>query len=417
MKFLILTMYFPPEIGGAQTRLKSVAAELSRAGHEVEVVTALPNYPRGRIFHGYRGTFYRRELLDDIVVHRVWLYPAIGSGIKRMLNYVSFTVTSLFGMLRAKKPDYLFVESPPLFLGIPAYIAGLLWGVPFIFNVADLWPDAIVDGGFLKEGFVLRCLSAIESWSYRKAAYVNAVTEGIREVLVEKKSVAHEKVLFLPNGADTIRFQPRPIDVSFKRELGLEGKRIVLWAGTLGFAHGLEYVLRAAKLLEAQEDIHFLFVGDGSAKAALNQLRKDLDLRNVTLRDPVSLDKLPAYFSIAEAGLASLIDIPVHNGARPSKVFPILASGKPLIFIGRGEGARLVQQAKAGLVVPPQNSEAFASAVMELMTNPELIAEFGANGRKFVEENFQWSHLIRSWMAPLTKPQPRVQTATSVTQG
>jgi len=198
MRFLILTQYFPPEIGGAQTRLKFLAAELARRGHEVEIVTSFPNYPKGEFFPGYEKGIYRRETLEGLAIHRVWLYPAVGSGVKRMLNYGSFTLTCLFGLLRCKRPDYIFVESPPLFLSAPAWIAGLFWRAKFIFNVADLWPDVIVDQGFMKEGFVMRVLRGIESWSYRRATYVNTVTDWIGKVLQEKKSVPAEKFCFSP---------------------------------------------------------------------------------------------------------------------------------------------------------------------------------------------------------------------------
>ena len=398
MKFLILTQYFPPEIGGPQTRLHSFALELKRLGHEVEVVTGMPNYPRGKVFPGYQGNFYKREVREGVVVHRVWLYPALGSGFQRMLNYGSFTLTSFFGLLRAHKPDYLFVESPPLFLSIPAYIASLIWKVPFIFNVADFWPDIIVESGFLQEGVLLRLLYALERWSYSKAIYVNAVTEGLRESLVRKKSVPLGKVLFLPNGVDTVLYHPRPSDEGLKEKLGLKGKKVVLWAGTLGHAHGLEYVLQAAKLLESHPEIHFLFVGDGSARASLEQLRQNMNLSNVTFHDPVPLEELPPYFSIAESGLSSLLGIPLFDRARPSKFFPVLASGKPLIFVGQGEAARLVEEAKAGIVVSPENPLALADAVLRLLGNSELVQEFGRNGRQFVETNLRWSKLIGEWL-------------------
>ncbi len=406
-KFLILTQYFPPEIGGAQTRLQSIATELRRLGHEVEILTGFPNYPHGKFFAGYERGFYRREIREGLTIHRVWLYPALGSGIQRMLNYGSFTCMTFFGLLKAKRPDYIFVESPPIFLSIPAYLAGIVWRAPFIFNVSDMWPDVIVEGGFLKEGFLVRCMRAIESWSYRKAIYVNAVTEGVHRDLLTKKSVPPEKILFLPNGADTVRFQPRPPDNALKAELGLAGKKVILWAGTLGLAHGLEHVLNAAKLLQGHDDIHFLFVGDGSAKKMLVQLREQLNLGNVTFHDSVQLDQLPPYFSIAEVGLASLIDLPLFDGARPSKLFPILASGKPLIFAGRGESARLVQAAKAGLVVPSGDPEAMARAVLELTQDAQLAQTCGQNGRDYVEAHLQWSQVVSEWLEQLQPLQKR----------
>jgi len=405
MKFLILTQYFPPEIGGAQTRLRSTATELHRLGHEVEVVTALPNYPRGRIFPGYRGCFYRCEESDGIRIHRVWIYAAMGGGVARMLNYSSFMIMSLFALALAGKPDFIFVESPPILLSIPAYIAGLLWRVPYIFNVADLWPDIILEGGFMEPGFLIRMLFKLEQWSYRKAARVNAVTDGLRDRLLQQKNVPPEKVLFLPNGVDTTHFQPRPSDEALKRKLGLEGKKIILWAGTLGTAHGLNYVLDAANLLSSETQIHFLFVGDGSAKGALQQQREEMRLENVTFLDPVPLEQLPPYFSIAECGLASLLPIPLYDGARPSKLFPILSSGKPLIFVGKGETARLVEKAKAGIVVAPENPEALASAILLLVENPQLAPEYGRSGRAYVETHLQWSSIIRDWVEQL-RPVP-----------
>lgn len=401
MKFLILTQHFPPEIGGPQTRLKSFASELRRRGHGVEVVTAMPNYPRGHFFPGYEKGFYRREICDGLTIHRVWLYPAIGGGLRRVLNYASFTLASFYGLLRSKRPDYIFVESPPLFLSFPAFVAGLFWGAPFIFNVADLWPDVIVDGGFMKDGLAIRCLRMVERWSYRRAAYVNTVTDWILKVLREQKSVPDQKLLFLPNGADTERFQPRPVDKELGFRLGLQGKQIVLWAGTLGYAHGLENILRAAKHLEGESAIHFLFVGDGSAHADLLRLQETLQLKNVTFHDPVPLDDLPSFFSISFAGLASLIDIPTYEGARPSKIFPILSSAKPIIFVGKGEAAQLVLRAGAGIVVSPGDPQAIADAVVALARNPALALDYGQSGRRYVENHFRWSDLVGNWLSQL----------------
>jgi glycosyltransferase involved in cell wall biosynthesis len=154
-------------------------------------------------------------------------------------------------------------------------------------------------------------------------------------------------------------------------------------------------------LLEAVSHIHFLFVGDGSAKSALVRLRDDMRLTNVTFRDSVSLDQLPPYFSIAEAGLSSLIDIPVYDGARPSKFFPVLASGKPLIFVGKGEAARLVLEAKAGVVVPSGNPAELARVVLELTQDEQLLQEYGQNGRRYVETHLQWSNVIAAWLRQL----------------
>jgi len=166
-------------------------------------------------------------------------------------------------------------------------------------------------------------------------------------------------------------------------------------------------VLQAAKLLEGRPEIHFLLVGDGSAKKGLERQRREMRVSNVTFCDPVPLAQMPPYYSIAEIGFASSLDIPVHDDARPSKIFPVLASGKPLIFVGKGEGALLLQAANAGIVVPPEDPEALAKAVIRLVEDKDLSQELGKNGRQFAEKQLQWSRLIGSWIDGLGSVQPQ----------
>jgi glycosyltransferase involved in cell wall biosynthesis len=407
MTFLILTLYYPPEIGAAPTRIDAMTRELAKLGHNVEVVTGMPNYPHGRILPGYRGSFYRKEVRDGVMIHRVWLYPTTGRGLGRLLNYLSFSLFSLFGLLRARKPDYLFVESPPLTLSGPGILYAKLRRVPLIFNVADLWPDTLVEMRLLRPGTTLNLLYRLERWAYRKATFVNAVTEGLRESLLKDKGITPEKILFLPNGVDTERHKPRNPDETLKQKLGISGKKVILYSGTLGRAHGLENVLEAAKLLENEADIHFLFLGDGSERPTLEEMKRRLQLNNVTFHDAVPIEQLAPFQSVAECGLVSLRDLPIFEGARPSKMFPLLAAGKPLIFCGRGEGARLLEKARAGIVVPPGDPQALAKAIPQLLRNPRLLHEFAANGRQFVEEHYEWRRLVGRWLQELE------QTATN----
>jgi glycosyltransferase involved in cell wall biosynthesis len=399
MRFLFLTQYFPPEIGAAPTRLSSVIRELRGSGHEVEVVTALPNYPVGKIQSGFTGKFYHREVRDGVTVHRTWLYATAGSGLPRLMNYLSFVVTSLYGLARATKPDFLFVESPPLFLTMTGYLYSRFRSVPFILNIADLWPDTVIDMGLVRKGLATDLLSRLERWSYRKATYVNAITQGIHSSLLLEKKVGPQKVLFLPNGVSTATYRPQPPDEGLKQKLGLSGKKIVLYAGTLGRAHGLENVLKTAQLLDHNPEIHFLFLGDGSERRRLQNLQSEMGLRNVTFHDFVPLSELRAFYSIADCGLASLLNLQMFEGARPSKIFAVLASGKPIVYFGQGEGARLVEQAHAGVVVPPEDSVALARIISELLSNPALVHELGENGRRFVTENYEWSKLVAAWIA------------------
>jgi len=402
LRFLILTQYFPPEVGAPQVRLAAVAKELKRIGHDVEIVTALPNHPTGIIDSKYRGKFYIREAWEGMPVHRLWLYAATGIGIKRLLSYISFSATSLLGLLRARRPDYIFVESPPLFLGITASFWSIIRKVPFIFNVADLWPDSVRELGLLKEGLVLRAAEHLEIWIYRNAAFVNAVTEGIHRVLTKDKKVPDQKVLFFPNGVDTNLFRPRNPDVVLANELGLTQKQVIMYAGTLGVAQGLEVIIDAFRQIQGSAPrAHMVFIGDGPEKSRLQSLVNKWNLNNITFLDPAPPEFVARLYSISIAGFASLKNLPIFEGARPSKIFPIMASAKPVIYSGAGEGARLIEEAKAGIVVPPEDPAALARAIVEISRKPELAEELGNNGRRYVEENLSWSRIVDSWLNQL----------------
>jgi putative colanic acid biosynthesis glycosyltransferase WcaI len=399
LRVLILTQYFQPETGAPQIRLAAMCREFVRLGHEVEVVTAFPNYPTGKIYPDYRGKFYSRELWEGVLVHRVWLYAATGAGFKRLLNYATFTAMSIFGFLRARKPDFIFIESPPLFLSVPAFMAAWCWRVPMIFNVADLWPDSVREMGMLRDGAVLRFAEWLELWSYRKATYVNAVTDGIREVLTAEKGVPTSKILFLPNGVDTNLFKPKAPDRALSCELGLSTKKVILYAGTLGIAQGLQVGLDAMRLLEDElPDVQLVFIGGGSEHDQLKAAASRMGLKNVTFLLPQAPDYVARLYSVAYAGFVSLRNLPFTDSARPSKVYPIMASGKPVIYSGSGEGARLVEGAGAGLVVTPEDPEALAAAIRTLISKPDLAEGLGKNGRKYAEKHLNWSNLIHDWL-------------------
>lgn len=403
MKFLILSQFFAPGIGASQVRLAYFCRELAAAGHEVEIVTGMPHHPDGRIFPEFEGHFYLREKWEGLTIHRVWLYAATGSNLKRLLNYASFAVLCLFGLARASRPDYVFVDSPPLFLGVPGWIAAKWWNVPFLFNVADLWPDSVLDLGVMRDGFLVDLAYRLEHWIYRRATVVTAVTEGIRDTLLRSKGIAPEKVLFLPNGVDTALFQASEPDKALKNKLSLEGKQIILYAGNHGYAGAVEQILYAAEILRHETSFHFLLIGDGPEKQKLIQTTADLGLSNVTFHDQVPLEDVPAFVSICDIAVVTLRKSQVMAGARPAKAFVMMAGGKPIVLAAEGEAARLIHASGGGVVVRPEDHQALASAIRTLLTNPEIATQMGAYGRKFVVSNFQWSSLVRNWLVQLSE--------------
>ena len=389
MRFLLLSQYYPPEVGAAQLRLSAVVRELTRAGHEVEVVTALPNYPSGRLAPADRGRFSRREVIDGIRVRRFWLYPATGAGLRRIVSYLSFMLTGTVGGLRAERPDVVIVESPPLFLGIAGWIVSRRFGASFILNVSDLWPDSVRELGFMRKGPWLGLAYRLERWLYQRADAVTAVTRGIEDELI-RKGVPVDRVLFLPNGVDLDAFKPavRP---------GEAPRPTITYIGTHGFIHGLDVVLDAA---ERVPEADFVLIGDGSEKPRLVAQAERRGIENLRFEAPIPASEVPGRYAEATAGLSTLRDTPLSLMIRPAKVFAIMACARPVIYAGHGEGADLVRNASAGIVVPPEDPERLAEAVRMIIADPMRAAETGANGRRFVAE-LAWDKIVPAWLADL----------------
>jgi glycosyltransferase involved in cell wall biosynthesis len=259
----------------------------------------------------------------------------------------------------------------------------------------------VLDLGVMKKGALVQAAFGLEKWIYKRARFVTAVTQGIYDVLLERKKVPAANILFLPNGVDTGIIQPLPPDEVLKTHLGLTGKRIAIYAGNHGYAVGAEQILYAAKLLETHRDFHFLFLGDGPDKPRLQKLAAELQLRNTTFVDSVPLQRVSDYLSIAEIALVTLRRASVTRGARPAKTFVMMAAAKPIILAGEGENEELIRSSGGGVIVPPHDPQRFASAILAMYENPEASREMGLCGLTYVRENFEWSILVRNWLNQL----------------
>ncbi|MFA6809157.1 MAG: glycosyltransferase family 4 protein [Eubacteriales bacterium] len=401
MRILLLTQYFPPEKGAAQVRLFELAKGLKNYGHEVTVVTAFPNHPTGVIPEEYRGKFFVKEKADGLTILRSCIYPVKrGRFWLRLLNYFSFVFSSLIGILKSGKQDLIVVESPPLFIGFSALFASMVKRAPFIFNISDLWPESAVQLGLVTNKYMIGITEKLESYIYRKAFKLSTQTKGIIESL-KKKGISEKDILFLPNGVDTELFSLREKDSQLVNSLGLEGKYIILYAGTMGYAHGMEVILEAAELLQENLEILFLLVGDGSERPRLEMLAKKKALLNVLFVDFQPLEEVPRYYSLSSINLSTLRRYKLAEGVRPSKVFPSLASGQPLIYVGEGEGAEIVKESGGGIVIEPENPELLARTVLELKNNPEYCRELAEKGRDYVVKNYSWNSIISNWLTQL----------------
>ena len=403
MRLAIMTQYYLPEIGAPQLRLSALAREARRLGHDVDVITALPNYPNGRIADGYRRRLWVREEHDGVRVLHVPIVPAIGGGAKRMLNYGSFSASALGAVVGTRRPDVLFVESPPLTLGPTAWLASRMWRCPFVFNVADLWPDSIRDLGVIENERILGGLERLEHWTYARSAAVIAVTEGIRSRLIDAKGVPAEKIIFLPNGADVDLFRPGDRDAA-RRALSLGAGRVIAYAGTIGLAQGLEVAIEAmATIVQRHPDAQLCIAGGGAELARLRHLVDEHHLGSaVRFLGTIPVEDVATLYQAADIGIVTLKDIALLEGARPSKMLPMLAAGLPVVFSGRGEGPALLEAAGGGCSVPPEDSAALATALEQLIGDPTARDRYGQQGRSFVMANYSWTTVIERFLNELT---------------
>jgi glycosyltransferase involved in cell wall biosynthesis len=398
--FVVVTQYFPPEVGAVQMRLASVTAELARRGHRVEVVTTLPNYPTGRIFEGWSKRPLQVAEERGLRVVRVWSWPSMGRGPGRVLNYLTFGVASLIGVMCSRPSDWVVVEYPTLFGALPAVVWCRLRRRPVIVNVADLWLDAVIEMGGLSDGVLARVLRRGERWMLLHADVVTTVTEGLRDTLVEV-GVDPDRIAWLPNGADTELFSPGPSDPARRRELLPDpSDHLVLYAGTHGYVHRLEVVLEAAELL-AGEPVRFLLVGGGSERDALMRRAAEMHLDNVEFREPVQPTEIAAMLREATVGLASVRRGEMFTSVRSAKIWPVMSAARPVVYSGDDEGSRLVDAIGAGIVTPAEDPEALADAIRRLIRDPDEARRLGTRGRAWVESNASWRRLVGVWLGRL----------------
>jgi len=357
----------------------------------------MPHHLVGSVHPRYRNKLYVRETVDGTTIHRTGVYAATGTGPRRIFNYLSFAISCTLGFMRARRPDFVFIESPPLFLAMPGILYCRIVGAKAILNVSDLWPDSVVALGVLRRGLVLTMTERLERWAYNQSRFVNAVTEGIKGILEGPKGVASLKILYLPNGVDTDTFSVTRRNDSLAQSLDIGDREVVLYAGTHGVAQGLETLVEAAQLLR-HTNVVFLFVGDGSTKRDLRERVDRLKLENVRFVDSKPLAEMPQYYSLALASIVPLLDLKLFESARPSKLFPSLACGVPVIFCGAGDTAQFVRERNLGLIARPGSASELADAILQLQRDKDMRDKMSARARRIAVEEFDWTLIVRRWL-------------------
>jgi colanic acid biosynthesis glycosyl transferase WcaI len=398
--WLILTQYYPPEIGAPQIRLRSAVKEIQRHGIHVEVLTAVPNYPAGKIFPGYSGRWKVKETIDGVSVTRTWVYAGTGKSARiRLANYLSFTLTALIVALTRPRPDVVFVESQPLSLGLVALLLRWLRHVPYIYNVPDLQVDVARQMGFMKNRIFLKLALGLENLCLRKSWKVSTVSHRFIEHF-HGRGLTREHITFLPNGADTEFLKPRPPSRELLDRWNLEGKKIFLYVGTHAYYHGLETLIQAATVLRDNADIVFLLVGDGPERNRLKEMVRQRRLANVIFATS-PYEEMDQLYSISYTSIATLRNIKVAEGMRLSKIFPSLSCGVPVIYSGFGEAADLIRANDCGLVVEPEKPQLLANAILRMSSEPKLRSDLGRAGRMLVQNEYSWAAIVDRWLTEL----------------
>jgi colanic acid biosynthesis glycosyl transferase WcaI len=317
--------------------------------------------------------------------------------------YGSFSAAAVAALIAVPRPDVLFVESPPLTLGPTAWLLSRIWRRPFVFNVADLWPDSIRDLGAITDERVLKALERLENWTYRKSAGVVAVTEGIRSRLTEVKNVPTSKVMFLPNGADIAMFQPGD-RMAARRAFNLGTGPVLAYAGTVGLAQGLAVAVKAMEVVVRRHPTATLCIAGGGAELEqLQALAVRLHLGDaVRFLGTIPVEDVATLYQAADIGVVTLKDIPLLEGARPSKMLPMMAAGLPIAFSGRGEGPALLAEARGGCSSPPEDTAALSELLLQMLADPIALARYREQGRRFVEANYSWASVIERFFGELT---------------
>lgn len=399
MRIAFVCQFFVPEIGAPSARVSELCREWVRQGHEVTVITGLPNHPRGIVAPEYRGTIFRRETLDGITVFRNWLYATPNEGfVKRTLSHLSFMVSSMILTTpRLKGYDVIVVSSPAFFAVIAAWFMSRVRRIPYVFEVRDLWPGIFIELGVLKNRTIIRVLESIEMFLYRQAAKVVVVTQSFREILT-RRGLSEEHVATITNGVDVEAFGPGPRENDIRHRWDLTGKFVVLYIGAHGISQALSAILDTADALKADSDVTFVFVGEGAEKKMLMEKAARMELPNVRFLPGQPKQAMASWYAAADVVLVPLRNIPLFETFIPSKMFEIMACGRPIVGSVKGEARDILERSQGALIVDPEDSAAIARAIQSLRQAPELAHRLGEAGNRFVRDHYDRRALARLYL-------------------
>ncbi len=390
MHILYVSQYFPPEGCAPAARVHELSRAWLASGHRVTVLTGFPNHPDGHVPASYRSALRRgtmREIVDGIDVTRTWLYPAPNRRpLERIVNYTTFAASAVVRGVWLEAPDVVIATSPQLLVGAVGLVLARRFRRPFVFEVRDLWPEFLIASGIRLGRVGYAVLDRLATHLYRSADLVVPVVETYREPIARRAPGA--RVAVVENGVDVETFTPRRAVDGIRRRLGLEGRFVVAYVGTIGFAHGIDVVLRAAAAVRAtMPDVLFLVVGGGAEYEGLRARARAEGLTNVRFEGQRPRQEVPDYIAAADVCLVLLRDSPAFDRALPTKMLECMACGRAVIVGVNGVARTIVEMSGGGVWVPPGDADALTEAIQQFRHDRRLL-KLGEDGRAYVARHF-----------------------------
>lgn len=385
MNLVVITPHFAPDVAPTGTVITRIVEELAEMGHTIEVITSLPWYREHRLEPGYEGRLKRVEDAPWGRIVRLHPFPTSDKTdiLRRAASFAGFSAIAAAVAAKGPKVDGVLAVSPPLTLGLDGWLAARKRRAPFIFNIQDVFPDVAIELGVLKSPRVIAATKRLEKFCYDRADAVTVLSDDLKENVAAKIG-GGSKVHVIPNFVDTEHIQPLPSDNSYRREFGLEGKLVVMYAGNVGLSQSLDLMIDAATALQHEDHIRFVINGHGAARPQLEERARGLD--NLIFVDPQPFERLPEVLAAADIHVVALKK-GLASSSVPSKTYSILAAARPIVAsVDPGsEIARLVEKASAGVSTEPEDPEAFTKAIRGLAEASDERTRMGEAGRSFVE--------------------------------
>jgi colanic acid biosynthesis glycosyl transferase WcaI len=399
MRILIYSYNYYPEPIGIAPLMTELAEGLVKRGHQVRVVTAMPNYPERQIYQEYRGKWFVTEYKNGVEIQRsyVWTRPQPNL-LDRVLLDASFVVSSFVPALFGWRPDIILSTSPSLPVCVPAALVGWLRACPVILNLQDILPEAAVHVGLLKNKLLIQVFKALEKFAYRSASKISVIADGFVENLLSK-GVKAKKIVQIPNWVDVNFIRPLPKENNpFRAAHNLDGKFVVQYSGNIALTQGLESVIKAASLLRHIPDIAFVIVGEPKGLQRLQKECLSCGADNVLLLPFQPRKDLPQMLAAADVGLV-VQKKNVVSFNMPSKIQVLLASGRALVASvpDNGTAARAIRQSGGGVIVSPEDPQSLAMAILDLYQNPEKVKTLGYKSRQYAVEHYAFEQALNQY--------------------